>query len=205
MELCAVVGAQNLIISLDLFLGLSLADAQPGAFASQNIVGGAVGEAFLWMLAVQRVVNLHPLYGEVAVLAKRAVAKHLLGDVADFNVQAELAVQIMRQCRNQQVKQVGFFVFLGIHPLAVDVGLGEQIGWHHASPAAQCGQQVGTHVAVFVGGHGHIRPHSRCLLNDGEQRPAVEEVGLIEQGQVLAVRDDMYFKVVHAAKIVNVF
>lgn len=138
-------------------------------------------------------------------MAQRTVAEHLCLQVAHLDIEAELAMEESCQGGHHPIKERSLVHTRGVHTRPDDSCEGKQIGRKQTAPSAQLCQQVGHHPPLFVSDNHHIRPRASSLLSEQKTLAAMKEVVAFDDGQVLALRDDMDAQLVHAAKIVNVF
>ena len=149
---------------------------------------------FLGGLAVQGVVDAHPVDGEIVVVAEVAVAKHLLGEVTDFDVKS-FGVQSLRQCcQHLPEKFVLFVVAFGIGTFAHHPAVHEDERGNEGGTVADRCQQLADHPSRFIGTDHHIGLHLGRGGTDEEQLAAVEEVAFLHLRQLVrtAVYDSLY-------------
>ena len=148
---------------------------QPGPFRFYDVAPHPVSQPLGRRHAVQRVVYLHPVNGEKAVLPELAVAEHLCRQVAELDVKAQVAAQLLQHVSQHVAEDFFLVAALLVFAFAVSPRLGEQVRRYERSAPAQHHEQM-AHYPVAVVSHSHARPLSGSVLYHPEQRLAVEEL-----------------------------
>ena len=180
-----VVLAQQLGEGCEVGLALHLAGGHPLGIGIVDAVLHLLADALLRCAAVQRVVDAHPVYGEVALLPEVAVAKHLLRQVAHLEVEHRLVEPLGDGLQHLAVELVATVVALGIMALAQDSAVIEEEWWKERGAVAHNGQHLAHHAAAVVGTYRHIGPHPGRPRTDGKQLAAMEEILFADIGQFL--------------------
>ena len=98
----------------------------------------SVADAFLWRVRMQRVVNVDPFDGEVAVLPESLIPEHLLRQVAHLNIEHPPA-QPLGNCLQHHGKQLRFLRVLLL--LTVGVLYREHPFAHHPAMHIEIGRK----------------------------------------------------------------
>ena len=174
---------------MNLVLSVSLTGNQLFVMWAEDYLPGLFGESFLGLSAVQGIVYLHPCDWKETVAAEMSVAKHLLAEVAELDIEAQMAVELFSDGIEHEPEELLSVYPFGIPSLAVGTSLREHVGWYPCSTAAKHGQQIGYDVALRVLHDDHIWLKTVCVLNHGKEPRAVKEIAFAQLRQFAAAGD----------------
>ena len=154
-------------------------------------------------MAMQGVVDAHPVNGEKLLLTELTVCKHLLTLVAYLDVEDAIA-EALAQCVEHLSENLAALFDVGrIDSFAEQSAVHEEIRRQPRCAVAHDSQQVSHHLSAIVFGNHHIRLLTGCLPRQSEELRTVEEVRVIEWRQLFFAGDDVGFQLVHSAKLRN--
>ena len=110
---------------------------------------------------MKRLIHLLPTHGEIALVAKVAIAEHLLADVAELHIQAERNLKASGDGLQHQAEHFVAVYIVGIDTLAIDSPLREQVGRNERATAPSNRQHVGRNGSIVALSHSHIRKVAR--------------------------------------------
>ena len=189
LEAEPVIGFQYLVEGMNLVMSVSLTGNQLFVMWAEDYLPGLFGESFLGLSAVQGIVYLHPCDGKEAVAAEMSVAKHLLAEVAELDIEAQMAVELFSDSIEHEPEELLSVCSFGIPSLAVGTSLREHVGRYPCTTAAKHGQQMGYDVALRVLHDGHIWLKTVGVLNHGKEPRAVKEIAFAQLRQFAAAGD----------------
>ena len=196
-----IVLAQQLVESLEVGWGVNCLTSHPSGIGILEVMHHLFRDPFLRRMAVQGVVDAHPVDGEILVLPELLVAEHLLRQVADFDVKSFL-VQLLGEGSNHLTEKivpaVGTF---GIDAIAQDPTLDEEKRWEKGGAVTHICQQLAQHVAMIVGTDHHIWLHPGGSRTDVEQLSTMEEIAFLQHRHFVWPCVDMYLYSFHATNI----
>ena len=137
-----VVMVKQLGECLEIVLGGYLLSHHATGIGMDNALVHLVADALFWCMAVKGVVDAHPVDREEMLLAELPVAKHLLAEVTNFQIE-HAAAQTVADGLQHQGKQVAAVGTLGrVGALAQDAAMHEEIGREPRSAITNDGQQL---------------------------------------------------------------
>ena len=201
LRLQPVVLSQQFCEGLEVVLTVHLAGGHPSGVGGVDALLHLLADAFLRCAAVQRVVDAHPVHGEVALLPEVPVAEHLLLQIAHLDVEHRLVQPLGDGLQHLSEELFPAVVALGIFAFAQDAAVHEEERGEERGAVAHDGQQLTDCPSCLVGTYGHIGFHPWSPRADVEQQAAVEEVLFPDLGQLLQLGVDGGLNPFHAANI----
>jgi hypothetical protein len=133
---------------------------------------------------VERVVDFLPGNREEALGTEILVAKHLAGDIAELDEEAQPTTKAPDKRFEKQTKDFLTVHVIGIVTLAIGVSL--PVEQRHPRGTQQKDEDMADHPTLLVGSHSHTRPLTRSALNDMEELRAMEEVAVVHGRQCVS-------------------
>ena len=183
--------AQHAVELAELGEVLNNADLDTGLGDAFYAVLYLLAETLLGGTGVKRVVNSHPVNGEIALLTKVTIAEHLPGEMTELYVETQLAPELARQGGEHLFEELFLVFIFHIFAFTIDAALSEEIGRNERSATAQGSQQMAYDSAVAAG-NDHIRSLAVRLFQDAEILRAMEKMAAFHLWQTTALLNDFY-------------
>lgn len=160
-----------------------------------------LSNTFFGQTAVKGVMDAHPVYREIALLAEPFVAESLLCEVAELDIE-RLVAHLLGDGLEHLAEKVFLSPFtLRIFTFAHHAAMHKEVGWEDRGAVTYNGEQLAQHTPRFIGTHNHMRLHPWGLRTHGEQLPAMEEIDIAHGWQFFQLAKDGRCDTFHAAKI----